>query len=179
VVSPLLSLSPSSSSSSPPPPRLPWPHAPRTPSLATRPWPRAPRALLGRALARPPDRAPARPWPRPSLSRRRLAPQLRAHALVASRRCGCVPWQPSRPACPRRAQRVHVRATVVAWRSTFSLIDFNFSLVDVLRRATIRLNFRLFNVWCCASSRTTLHFKFSLDDVCRRAFRRTTPNVSL
>jgi hypothetical protein len=51
-------------------------------------------------------------------------------------------------------------------------------LRHALRRATIRLNFRLFNVWRRASTCATFCFKFSLDDVCRRAFRRAMPNVS-
>jgi hypothetical protein len=45
------------------------------------------------------------------------------------------------------------------------------------RRATIRLNFRLFKVWRRASSCVTFRFKFSLDDICRCAFRRTTLDV--
>jgi hypothetical protein len=47
----------------------------------------------------------------------------------------------------------------------------------VPRRATIRLDFRLFNVWHRASSRATFRFKFSLDDVCRRAFHRATLDI--
>jgi hypothetical protein len=70
-------------------------------------------------------------------------------------------------------------------RLNFGLINFKFSLVDVLcralpraaiyfkftfisvlrrvlRRATVYLNFILFNVWHRASSRTTFRFKFSL-----------------
>jgi hypothetical protein len=62
-------------------------------------------------------------------------------------------------------------------------ISFISDSIDVLRRAlrraTIHLNFRLFNVWRRSSSRATFRFKFSLDGVCRCAFRRTTLNVSL
>jgi hypothetical protein len=49
--------------------------------------------------------------------------------------------------------------------------------INVLRRATIRLNFILFKVWRRASRCMTFRFKFSLDDVCRRAFRLATLNV--
>jgi hypothetical protein len=45
------------------------------------------------------------------------------------------------------------------------------------RRATFRLNFRLFNVSRPTSSRTMFHFKFSLDDICRRAFHHATFDV--
>jgi hypothetical protein len=52
-------------------------------------------------------------------------------------------------------------------------------LCGTLRRATIHLNFRLFNVWHHAFSRATFRFKFSLDGLCRCAFHRATLNVSL
>jgi hypothetical protein len=51
--------------------------------------------------------------------------------------------------------------------------------MNVLRRAAIRLNFRLFNVWRRESSRAMFRFKFNLDGVCRCTFRRATRNVSL
>jgi hypothetical protein len=47
------------------------------------------------------------------------------------------------------------------------------------RRATICLDFRLFNVWHRASSRATFRLNFSLDGVCRSVFRCATLNVSL
>jgi hypothetical protein len=47
----------------------------------------------------------------------------------------------------------------------------------MLHRATIRLNFRLFNAWRRAYSRATFRFKFSFDDVCHRAFCRTMLDV--
>jgi hypothetical protein len=79
---------------------------------------------------------------------------------------------------------------------------FNFSLVDVLRRAlcrttihfkfifinvlcrvlrlaTIQFKFIFVNDLCCTLRRATFRFKFNSVDVCRRAFRRATPNVSL
>jgi hypothetical protein len=60
-------------------------------------------------------------------------------------------------------------------------IHLNFRLFNVLRRALhramIHLKFRLFNVWCRASSHATFHFKFSLCDVCCRALRRATLDV--
>jgi hypothetical protein len=58
-------------------------------------------------------------------------------------------------------------------------IHFKFIFINKLCRATIRLNFRLFNVWHRASSRATFHFKFNLDGVCRCVFRCATLNVSL
>jgi hypothetical protein len=62
-------------------------------------------------------------------------------------------------------------------------IHFKFIFINELccafRRATIRLNFRLFNVWRRASSRATFRFKFNLDGVCHCAFRRATLNLSL
>jgi hypothetical protein len=69
--------------------------------------------------------------------------------------------------------------TVVVRRSTLSLIHFNFSLVDVLRRATIHSKFIFINELCRALRRATFRFKFSSVDVYRRAFRRATLNVSL
>jgi hypothetical protein len=86
-------------------------------------------------------------------------------------------------ACPRRAQRDPAHATVVVRRSTFSLILFYFSLVDVLRRtlhrAMIHFKFIFINELCRALRRATFHFKFSSVDICYRAFRRATRNVSL
>jgi hypothetical protein len=49
--------------------------------------------------------------------------------------------------------------------------------INVLCRAAIHLNFRLFNAWRRTSSRAMFRFKFSLDDVCHRAFRRATLDV--
>jgi hypothetical protein len=61
------------------------------------------------------------------------------------------------------------------------MIHFKFTFIHVLlralRRATIHLNSRLFNVWCRSSSRVTFRFKFCLDDVYSRALRRTTLDV--
>jgi hypothetical protein len=60
-------------------------------------------------------------------------------------------------------------------------IHLNFRLFNVLRRAlrrvTIHLKFRLFNVWRRASSRATFRFKFNLCDVRCRALRRATLDV--
>jgi hypothetical protein len=92
-----------------------------------------------------------------------------------------------RPATPRsRALGTHsvfARATVVARRSTFSLIHFNFSLVVVLRRAlrrtTIHFKFIFINELCRSLRRAMFLLKFSSDDVCRHAFRRTTLNIYL
>jgi hypothetical protein len=172
MVSPLLSLSPL-------PLLPPLPHP--APPLATR----TSRALLGRAPPCPGGGSSPRlraHVPRPSGGSPDGPAPWWPHAPAAACPGGLAPRAPARPACPRRAQRVHARATVIARCSTFSLIHFNFSLVDVLRhalrRATIRLNFRLFNVWRRASTCATFCFKFSLDDVCRRAFRRAMPNVS-
>jgi hypothetical protein len=50
-------------------------------------------------------------------------------------------------------------------------------LCRALRRTTIRLNFRLFNVLRRASSGAMFRSEFSLDDVCRRAFRCATLDV--
>jgi hypothetical protein len=47
----------------------------------------------------------------------------------------------------------------------------------VLRRATVYLKFRLFNVWRHASSRVMFRSKFSLSDVCCRALRRATLDI--
>jgi hypothetical protein len=103
---------------------------------------------------------------------------------------------------PRCTQHALARTTVVARRSTLSLIHFNFSLVDVLRRAlrramihfkfilinvlchvlrraTIQFKFIFVNDLCRALRRATFRFKLSSVDVCHRAFRRTAPNVSL
>jgi hypothetical protein len=57
------------------------------------------------------------------------------------------------------------------------LIHFNFSLVDVLRRALHRAmvhsNFIFINVL----RRATICFKYSFVDVSHRAFRRATLNI--
>jgi hypothetical protein len=94
-------------------------------------------------------------------------------------------WRPCAPAwprVPRRAQRVRTPDCVVR-RLTFSLIHFNFSLVDVLHRALhrtmIHFRFIFINELCRALRRATFHFKFSSTGVCRRAFRRATLNVSI
>jgi hypothetical protein len=61
------------------------------------------------------------------------------------------------------------------------MIYFNFSFISVLRRAlrraTVHLKFRLFNVWHHAPSCAMFRFKFSLSDVCYRALRRATFDV--
>ena len=90
---------------------------------------------------------------------------------------------PAALACPQRAQRALARTTVVVRRSTLSLIYFNFSLVDVLRRAlrraAIHSKFIFINELCRTLRRAMFRFKFSSVDVCRRAFRRATLNVFL
>jgi hypothetical protein len=95
----------------------------------------------------------------------------------------CTPQRLAPRAARRLAPRDPSLATVVARRSTFSLIHFNFSLVVVLcsalRRATIHFKSIFINELCRALCRATFLFKFSSDDVCRRAFRRATLNVYL
>jgi hypothetical protein len=59
-------------------------------------------------------------------------------------------------------------ARFVARRFILKFIFIN-ELCRALLRATIRLNFRLFNVWHRASSCTTFRSEFRLDDICRRA----------
>jgi hypothetical protein len=197
-----LSLFPSPSPSSSPH-GLPA-HAPGAPA---RPLVAPPRASLGYAHASPPGRACRLAFPggraplvapRAVLAAPSPAPaHARARAPVA-----LTPRAPARLVWHRRAQRALARTTVVVRRSTLSLIHFNFSLVDVLRRAlrrvTIHFKFILINVLCRALCRATIQFKFifvndlcralhrttfcfklSSVDECRRAFRRVTPNVSL
>jgi hypothetical protein len=113
-------------------------------------------------------------------------------------------------ACPDVASRAHdVRASCSRARNyccatfNFQLYPFfNFSLVDVLRRAlrhatiqfkfifinvlcralrraTIQFKFIFVNDLCRALRRATFHFKLGSVDVCRRVFRRATLNVSL
>jgi hypothetical protein len=151
------------------------------PSSAAVPSPRGPT---------PPGGAPA-PSPRPRAS---LVGPTRLPA--PPRRLLRVPGGPRVPpawlTCSRRPSR--------ARHLNFGLVNFKFSLVDVLcrtlrritiyfkftfisvlcrtlRRATIHLNFRLFNVWRRASSRLTFRFNFCIDDVCCRALRRATLDV--
>jgi hypothetical protein len=152
---------------------------------APRPWPAV--ALPG---------GPAHPCPSGPVSRRPCsggpAPCAPACSIGPHAPCprgpASVPRQPLRVprcglACSRRAQRVPTHVTIVARRSTLSLIHFNFSLVDVLRRAlhraTIHSKFIFVNELCRALRRTTFRFKFSSVDVCCRAFRRAMLNVSL
>jgi hypothetical protein len=130
-------------------------------------------------------------WPAPLRAHAPAAPRpARQRAPVARAPCprgpAYAPRQPLRVprrrlACSWRAQRVPTHVTLVARRSTLSLIYFNFSLVDVLhralRRATIHSKFIFINELCRALRRATFHFKFSSVDVCRRAFRRVTLNV--
>jgi hypothetical protein len=127
------------------PARASWRPRPHAPALAaSRPGglaPRAPRPCpaaarpggpaASRSNASAPSVAPARgpvpPWPRAPVAPRPA--HLRALRLRA-----LAPWWPCpRPrwlvprcglTCPRRAQRVPTHATVVARRSTFSLIHF-------------------------------------------------------
>jgi hypothetical protein len=117
------------------------------PSLVPLPQPHAlcwvlarPNRTLGCALARAPAVPPAAPSRAPT--------RARARAPAAS-----CPARLARFACPRHAQRALARATVVAFRLTFVLIYFNFSLVDVLRRAlrraTVLLN--LYLLMCCVT----------------------------
>jgi hypothetical protein len=117
------------------------------PSLVPLPQPHAlcwvlarPNRTLGCALARAPAVPPAAPSRAPT--------RARARAPAAS-----CPARLARFACPRHAQRALARATVVAFCLTFVLIYFNFSLVDVLRRAlrraTVLLN--LYLLMCCVT----------------------------
>jgi hypothetical protein len=104
----------------------PWPrpHCPSAAPAPSRAWSRTlPGGSRPRRLAPPrwpcsPGRAPRAPRPR---SRRpRPRPRVPLPAPMP------MPRWPSRPACPRHAQRALTRATVVARRSILSLIHFNF-----------------------------------------------------
>jgi hypothetical protein len=160
-------VSPSPALPGEPPPRgarfralVPWTHAggrarPRAPA----PWPRA----SGRARSRAPaplPRAGATPLPR--------VPRALGRAFVRSCPIPCpgspAPRAPAWFTCPRHAQLALARAIVVALRSTLVLIHFNFSLVDVLRRAL---------------HRATVHSKFVFINVLRRALRRATILLNL
>jgi hypothetical protein len=156
----------------------------RASSPAVAPLPSVPR-LGGSPLPLPrrPGPAVAPPGGSPSLA---VVP---FPAVVLSRARAPVARNVFPSARPSRARHLN-----------FGLINFKFTLVDVLRlalcrttvyfkftfinelrralhRATIHLNFRLFNVWRRASSRAMFRIKFSLDDVCRRALRRATLNI--
>jgi hypothetical protein len=131
------------------PARTPSPR--RAPPRARPPLPRRARPrrepLPGGSPRHGPPHAPRpAPWPRPVVAPL-LVPVPRRFASHA----------PARLACLRHAQRSLARATVVALRSTLVLIHFNFSLVDVLRRAL---------------RRATVHSKFVLFNVLRRTLRR-------
>jgi hypothetical protein len=104
------------------------------------------RQQSGPTLVAPRPRPPARLHPAPAArprARARLAPG--GGGLAPTPRRASIPGlepsvAPCRAlACPRHAQRTFARATVVARRSAPVLIHFNFSLVNVLRRATILL----------------------------------------
>jgi hypothetical protein len=141
-----------------PPPRRASPLPCRAPSLPARPPPG--KHLPARALLCPGEPVPAAS-PSPA-----APPAVARHAPPHAPRPA--PWPrpvaapllapvPRRLACLRHAQRALARATVVALRSTLVLIHFNFSLVDVLRRAL---------------RRATVHSKFVLFNVLRRTLRR-------
>jgi hypothetical protein len=91
---------------------------------------------------------------------------------------GLAPRAPARLACPRHAQHALARATVVALRSTLVLIHFNFSLVDVLRRALRRAmvhsKFVFINMLRRALHCATILFKFIFIKELCRALRRAT-----
>jgi hypothetical protein len=157
-----------------------------------RPWPRPPRRLTcpGRAPPLGSRAVPAAP--------RALPARALTHPCPRSRPC---PGGPRAP-CACTARVPPARATVVARHSNLSLINFNFSLVNVLRRAlcratihfkfifinvlhhaprrtTIQFKFIFVNDLCRTLRRATVRFKFSSVDARRRALRHATPNVSL
>jgi hypothetical protein len=160
-----------------PPRRLALPSG-SPPTAVVPPWP-CPRVLPGRAPRRP-GRAPPRPLatPRAVLAAPSRALPGSALARPCPRPCPCpaalAPRAPGRLACPRRAQRALARTTVVARRSTLSLIHFNFSLVDVLRhalcRATIHFKFILINVLCHALRHVRFNLSSSLLMICVARF---------
>jgi hypothetical protein len=123
----------------------------------------------------------ALPWPRaiprPCPARRLGPAPLRLRAPAASRLRA--PGARSRFA---RSGFARVRLCRAMFNFQFNPF-FNFSLVDVLRRAlrhaTIHFKFIFINELCRALRRTTFHFKFGFDDVCHRAFRRVMLNVYL
>jgi hypothetical protein len=159
-------------------------------------WPpRAPLTPSWRHFRARPRVAPAQPHPGGA----RPVPGAAACPRHDSRGLACPRHGLARPGTRSAFPRAQLQCTR---RSIFSLISFEFSLINVLRctlrratihfkfifinelcralrRAMIRLNFRLFNVWRRASSCTMFRCKFSLDDICRRAFRCATLNVSL
>jgi hypothetical protein len=96
-----------------------------------------------------------------------LLPLPPAPSSVACRSPRPRPWR-SIPLCARSP----VPARIALARSKFSLINFNFSLIYVLRRALrrvmIHFNFGLFSVL----RRATIYFNFRLFNVLRRTFRR-------
>jgi hypothetical protein len=114
-----------------------------------------------------------------------LATPSPARVLVA------LAWARGLRPCPRRVQPCLMHAAlarVVMFKFSlnsilkFSLIHvlrratirFKFSLISALHRATIRFNSSLGRVLRHAFRRTTFDFKFSLISVCRLALRRTT-----
>jgi hypothetical protein len=126
----------------------------------------------------PAQSGPRAPGPAPLLARLGRARLRPGRALAA--RLGRAPGRAlARPcSCPRHAQRALARATVVVRRSTLVLIHFNFSLVDVLRRAlcraTVHSKFVFINVLRRALRRAMIHFKFIFIKVLCRALRRAT-----
>jgi hypothetical protein len=126
-------------------PRARVPAAARTAASRSR-APASPAALRALAPTRhcPDDTAPT------PLPRRRLAP--RPHGLTPWRHrapaaaCpGVASRAPTWLAWPRRTQHVLTHVTIAVRRSTFSLIHFlYFSLVDVLRHATIHFKIHLY-----------------------------------
>jgi hypothetical protein len=185
-------------------PRARGPPARLRPAPATRPLPRCapvpatspcrdpvrPRAAPGFPVARPSRALAAPPDPTPHAPRRAPWSRARPRPLPCPRPCpraplpcpspcpGLTPRAPARFARPWHAQRALARATVVARRSTLVLIHFNFSLVDMLRRAlsraTVHSKFIFINVLYRALRRATIHFKFIFIKVLCRVLRRAT-----
>jgi hypothetical protein len=101
--------------------------------------------------------------------------------ILAARPLGAAP-RPRR-ASSRSSMRGHVpaRAALVVGRLNFSLISFNFGLIDVLcrtlRRATIYLKFRFISVLRRALRRAMTYFNFRFISVLHRMLRRATVHL--
>jgi hypothetical protein len=99
----------------------------------------------------------AAPWP-PRQPFRLLARGLPVPGARSPRRLRAVVPAPVRvppDAWPLAPGSAAPRESPSAWRSNFSLISFKFSLINVIRRATIYFKFRFINVLCHALRRAT------------------------
>jgi hypothetical protein len=89
------------------------------------------------------------------------------------------------PACvlpvPGARGLVPARAALVVGRLNFSLISFNFGLINVLcrtlRRATIYLKFRFISMLRRALRRAMTYFNFKFISVLHRVLRRVTVHL--